>query len=202
MALSGGSSQASTSVKITGKLPGPGNTAGNTIPETSRTVAGGGTCTLDFGVGRGRACLHAAGQFQIAAGGTLTLDLYAGGVTADDLTDVFNGSAPFRLVKLLAVDIAGDGDDASSAVRVGGASSNEWVGYFETAGDSLDIYPDGMAFAVAKPAGVAVGSATKNLAIENRSTTAARIVQVSAAGSRYQSGEWTGLWGFMTYDVG
>lgn len=199
MALSGGSLQISTTAKVTGRLSGPGNTAGNTIPPTTRTVSGGGTGETSFGTGSGGGDLFAVGEFVVAASTVFTLDLYAGGVTDNDLVDVFGGSAPFRRLMGLVVEITDDGEDTTSGVRIGGASANEWVGYFEAAGDSLDIFPDGPPFAVGAPAGKDVGSSTKNLAIENLSTTASRIVRVTAGGSRHAAGEWVGFWGFLTY---
>jgi hypothetical protein len=199
MALSGGSLVISTTARAVGRLPGAGNTAANTIAAVTRTVSGGATGTTNFGAGSGYGDLICACEFSIAAGATLTLDLYTGAITASDLTDVFGDAAPFRKLRGLCVEVVDEGADATSGVRVGGASSNEWVGFFETAGDSLDIFPDGPPFAVGSPAGKAVGSTTKNLAIENLSTSAARVVRVTAGGSRFQSGELMGFFGILTY---
>lgn len=197
MPLVGGSLTISTSVKAIGKLAGAGNTAGNTIPPTSRTVSGGASGELSFGTGTGGANLVCAGEFILAASASLEIDLYSGGTTASDLTDVFTGAAPFRLVKGLSVEIVSGG--TASGVRVGGATANEWIGFFEAAGDSLDIFPSGPPFAVGSPAGKAVGATTKKLRIENLSTTASVQVRVTAAGSSWSVGEWTGFWGFLTY---
>lgn len=199
MALSGGSLSVSTTVKAVGRLPGPGNTAANSIPDVTRTVSGGTSGELSFGAGSGKGNLVCMGEFSIAASGTLTLDLYAGGATSSDLTDLYGDAAPFRLVKELVVEIIDEGTDTTSGVRVGGAASQAWVGFFADSSDKLDIFPDGPPYAVGSPAGKAVGSTTNNFKIENLSTTSARVVRVSAGGSRVQAGEWMGFFGLLTY---
>jgi hypothetical protein len=60
----------------------------------------------------------------------------------------------------------------TSGVIVGAAASNEWVGFFGASGDTLTIYPSGPPFAVGSPAGVAVGTTTKNLKIANAGAAA------------------------------
>ena len=196
MSLAGGSLTVSTSVKAVGKLAGSGNTAANTIPTVSRSITGGTSEVISFGSGSGNGDLVCCGEYSIDESSSITIDLYSGGTTTSDLTDVFGGAAPFRIIRSLVVEITSGGD--ASGVRIGGAASNEWTGYFASAGDQVDIFPSGVPFAVSSPAGKTVGSTTKNLKIANLSTAAAVVVRVTAGGSRYQAGEWMGFWGFMT----
>lgn len=197
MGLVGGSLTISTAVKAVGKLAAQGNTAANSIPDVSRSVSGGTAQTCSFGTGSGAVNIVCSAEYILSASGTLTIDLYSGGVTSSDLPDLFNGAAPFRLVKGLSVEIVDGGD--TSGVRVGGAASNEWVGFFAAAGDKYLIFPGGPSFLGGSPAGVAVTSTTKNLLIENLSTSASVTVRVTAGGTSVVSGQWTGFWSFLTY---
>jgi len=199
MALGGGSMALGTTTRLVGKFNGPGP-AGTTLASVSRILSGGGTAATDFGSGSGYGDLFCVGEFSIAAGGSLTLDLYAGGVVAGtDLTDVYGGSAPFRIVRALVVEIADEGTDATAGVRVGGAASNPAALWFVDTSDKHDIFPDGPPYVGGSPVGKTVSSTVRNFKIENLSTSVARIVRVTAAGSRYQAGEWMGFWGFMTH---
>jgi hypothetical protein len=69
-------------------------------------------------------------------------------------------------------------------VRIGGAASNEWVGFFAAAGDKALIFPGGPPFLAGSPAGVAVGTSTKNLLIENLGAVSVTVgIQVAGTSS-------------------
>jgi hypothetical protein len=129
----------------------------------------------------------------IAASSSATWDLYTG----TDLTDLNDGTAAFRTIRFAAVAIL-QCEDATSGVRVGGASSNEWVGFFAASGDKQDIFLDGPPWQAGSPAGKAVTSTTKNLKVENLSTTKEVIVLVVLGGSIQVSGGLMGVLG-LTY---
>jgi hypothetical protein len=185
--VNGGTMQVSVSVKLTGSMAAPGNTPTNTTPDTTKTVTGGSTQTLSYGTGEGEGDTFAGAEFAIAPSTSLTIDLYAGETSDEDLPDVFKHPAPFRVLRSLVVVIAtGTGD--ASGVRCGGAASNEFVGWFDAAGDKQKIFPGGPAFAHGSPAGVAVTTTARNFLIENLSADVFVRVKVYAGGAKITSG--------------
>lgn len=185
MGMSGGQLVASTGVRIKALYPPQGlNVAGQADDlRYRRTVAG--VADLPFGVDSGLVDTVVCQSRSLTAGATATYDLYTG----TDLQQP-DGAAAFRLVKYLAVFIEDGGD--TSGVRIGGASSNEWVGFFAAAGDKHDIFPGGPPYQAGSPDGVAVGSSTKNLKIENRGAVEV-IVTVVVGGNVLTAGMWTGI---------
>ena len=196
MGLINGSLTVATTVSVTGRLAPPGTAINNPLPARSVNSTGGASQSLSFGTTSGRADVFCDGQYLLAAGASLTLNLYDGGATDSDLLTVFKTAANLRVLKSLVVSIVDGGDTAG--VTIGAASSNEFVGYFGAAGDTLTIYPDGPSYAVGSPAGKAVGSSTKNVKILNNGAVEV-TVQVFAAGATVATGYWTGFWGFLTY---
>lgn len=147
--------------------------------------------TLEFGTGSGRFDRSPVSDRAIPAGSSVTYDLYTG----TDLPGLQDEAAPFRTVKYLKISIVSGGD--TSGVRVGGAASNEWVGFFVAAGDKQDIFPGGPPYLAGSPAGKAVGSSTKNLKIENLGVVEV-VVRIVLAGSIVSVGEWMGF-SLLTY---
>ena len=138
--------------------------------------------TLEHGTGPGTIDHATVSDRAIPAGSSVTWDLYTG----TDLKGPAGETCAFRLVRQVKISVV---DGGESGVRVGGAASDEWVGYFEAAGDSLDIWAGGPPFWVGDPEdGVAVTSGAKNLKVENLSTTEQVIVRVLVAGSVFNSG--------------
>ena len=91
-------------------------------------------------------------------------------------------------------------EGGASGVRVGGASSNEWPGWFVAAGDKQDVYAGGPPFWQGDPQdGKAVTSAAKNLKIENLSASAECIVRIVVTGSAFTGGMAGGLLLALTY---
>lgn len=129
----------------------------------------------------------------ISAGSSVTYDLYTG----TDLLDLNSGTAAFRLIRYIGVFIESGGD--SSGVRVGGASSNEWIGFFVAAGDKQDIFPDALPWQASSRVGKSVGSSTKNFKIENLGAVAV-TVRIAIGGTIQVAGGFTGLFGgLLTY---
>jgi hypothetical protein len=185
--VTGGSLQVSLGVRMTGKDRAPGNTPTSTIPDSEKTVAGGGSQVLAYGSGSNRADTFAASEFAIPPLTALTLDLYAGGVGDEDLQTVLGQSAPFRILRSLVVVLAaGTGDE--SGVRCGGAPSDEFQAWFVRAGDKFDIFPGGPPFVQGSPAGKSVTATARNFRIENLSESVFARVRVYAAGGKIVSG--------------
>ncbi len=124
---------------------------------------------LTFGTGTGQVNLITCSDRTLAAGASGTYDLFTG----TDLKDLIGETCAFRKVKYLKVSIVSGGD--ASGVRIGGAATNEWVGFFAAAGDKKLIFAGGPAEEAGSPAGVAVGTSTKNLLIENLSAVSVTV---------------------------
>ncbi len=129
----------------------------------------------------------------IAAGSSLTLDLF-GGV---DLLDRFRRGANIRSVKDVLIRIESGGD--TNGVRIGGAGSNAWLANFGTTADTWDIFPSGPPFQAGLPTGIAVTATSKNLLLTNRSGTTAVTVSIRIAGSAAVTGNVTGIPGMPLY---
>lgn len=198
MGFSAGTTSISTTVRLTGAVPAPGNAPANTLSDPSTTVTATATQDLTYGTGEGETHVQCAGEFIIAAGASLTLNLYDGGTTTADLVRLVTGAAAaLRRVRSLTFAVVSGG--SSSGVSVGGAASNEFIGFFGAAGDTVTIFPDGPALPLGSPAGVTVTSSAKNVKLENLSSTAAVVVRVTASGGEVESGYATGLVGMPTY---
>lgn len=170
--MTGGRGQVSVSMRFAGQLL-PANAAA-----AATAVANDGLVqTLVYGTGSGQVDILV---YQIlpslSAGASATYDLYTG----TDLKDIFGDTAPFRKVKAIAVWVDSGGD--ASGVRVGGAASNVWAGFFADTSDKALIFPSGVPYLGGSPAGVAVGSSTKNLKVENAGAVAA-VVGIWIAGT-------------------
>lgn len=176
MALTDCSFAVSLTVKATGTIAAQGNAVSNAVTDPTTGASGGSTQSLSYGTTSGKADIVAVAEVDIAGAASATYDLYTG----TDIKDLFGGTAAFRKIKSLVVQIMSGGD--TSGVIVGAAASNEWVGFFGASGDTLTIYPSGPPFVVGSPAGVAVGSSTKNLKIANAGAASARI-RISIAGT-------------------
>lgn len=171
MALTDASLSLNVSVLATARVAAQGNAPTNVIASPFAKISRAFTQALSYGTTSGKADIVAATNVQINATSNATYDLYTG----TDIKELLSGaSAPFRKVKSVAVAITAGGD--TSGVRIGGAASDEWVGFFVAAGDKLDIFPDGPPFLVGSPAGKAVGTTTKNLKIENLGAAAVSLL--------------------------
>lgn len=176
MALNNGSMTVSVTTKCSGSIASQGNAPANAVSPPAVSPSSGRTQALAYGTGSGQADIYVCAEVQINATSSATYDLYTG----TDLRDLFGGAAPFRKIKSLVVEVRSGGDTAG--VAVGGASSNEWAGFFAAAGDKLKIFPSGIPFAVGSPAGVAVGASTCNLKIENLGAVAV-VLRICAGGT-------------------
>jgi hypothetical protein len=192
VAMTGGTLRAGTSVLAKGTYPPPGDALGDLRDARVSQTASVEVTPLEFGTGAGKIDHLSVSDHALAAGASLTFDLYAG----TDLLDLVGFDAAFRNVKFVQVSILSGGD--ASGVRVGGAAADEWVGYFAAAGDRRDIFPGGPPFVDGSPAGVAVTSSAKNLKVENLGAAAATL-RVVVAGSASLSGSPMGLLLALTY---
>jgi hypothetical protein len=176
VAMSDGFLRSSVACRVQGTFP-PQGVAGDLANHVVRQSANDTITTLSYGTGSGQADLLVCQDKTINATTAATYDLYTG----TDLLDIDGQIAAHRKVKYLKVSVA-DGGDAAG-VRVGGAASDEWAGYFAAAGDKALIFPGGPPFVVGSPAGVAVGTTTKNLLVENLSAVAVTVRIVIAGTS-------------------
>lgn len=181
MAMTNGSLQTSQSVQLSGTFPPQGVVASvNPLRNTVIPQAVSAEMQLTYGAGSGKVDLICCQDRDLTAAGgltpSLTLDLYAG----TDLKDLDGLAAAFRVVRFVGVYVVTGGDAAG--VRVGGAASDAWPAFFAAANDKELIFPGGVPSEHGSPAGVAVGSATKNLLVENLGA-AAVTVRVVVAGS-------------------
>jgi hypothetical protein len=192
MPFSAGKTVVSTTVAVTATVPAPGNAPAHALRERTATPAGAATQTLGFGVGSGLADVFCDGEYQLAAGGALTLNLFDGGVTTSDLTTSFGAAANLRRVKNVTVLLASGGD--SSGVTVGGAASNAFTGFWAS---TFTIFPGGPMPPFGSPAGATVSSSQKNVKLLNNSSSATAVVQVFVTGAGTTAGEpdgWLWLW--------
>lgn len=191
MGFSAGSMQLVGSGKVTGVTPAQGSPAPNAAidPKASATCPGG--IALNFGVGTGSANIFCAFTLPLAAGASSTMDLYTG----TDVKDLFGQPAPFRILRGIEIAIVSGGD--SSGVRIGGASSNEFRGWFVSAGDQQDIFPDATPYFASSLVGKALTTSTKNLKVANLGAVEVTL-RILLAGSAYAAGEWSGffLWNY------
>lgn len=190
MAMTGGQLRASTGIQVNGVYPAPGT--GTALRNVRVRQATSKQFTLTFGTGDNEADRLVCQDVAIAAGSSATWDLYTG----TDLKDINDQTAAFRIIRYVALQVVDGGDD--SGVRVGGAASNEWVGFFAASGDKADIFPDGPIWQMGSPDGVAVGSSTANLKVENLGAVEV-TVRVVVGGTTLTAGQWTGFFGMLTY---
>lgn len=160
MAMTDGRVTASTKLSVTGRYPPQG--VSSSLAE-SRISQGASVDieSLAFGTASGQVDLISCSDRTIAATTTATYDLYTG----TDLKDLSGLTCAFRKVKMVQVSIVDGG--TATGVRIGGAAANAWVAFFADATDKSLIFPSGPPFLQGSPAGVAVGSSTKNLLVEN-----------------------------------
>lgn len=190
MGFSAGSMQLVGSGKVTGTTPSQGTAATDRPTDPTASATAAAAMTLRFGIGSGQANVFCAYTVTLQAGATATYDLYTG----TDIKDLFGQTAAFRILRGLEVSIADGGD--TSGVRIGGAASDEFVGWFATAGDAQDIYPSGPAYLAGSPAGKVVSSTVKNLKVANNSAVAVTI-RILLAGSSFATGQVMGLFPLM-----
>lgn len=160
MAMTDANVRASASCNLTGVYAPQGvsgdlNNLKLTQPVSTQIQA------LTYGTASGQVDLVTCSLRTLLATASATYDLYTG----TDLKDLAGLTCAFRKVKFIQISIDSGGD--ASGVRIGGAASDEWVGFFSAAGDKYKIFPSGPPFLGGSPAGVAVGAATKNLLVEN-----------------------------------
>jgi hypothetical protein len=127
----------------------------------------------------------ASGQFDrlyrashtLAAGASVTLNLYDG-----SLSDVLGQTAPFRELRSVMVWVASGGDAAGVDVGSDGVVADPLPLPLKGTNPRVTVFPDGPPALLGSPAGVAVGTSTKNLKITNSGAVEA-VVGVVLAGS-------------------
>lgn len=181
------------SAALSGTIPAAGNAAANSQRDPAALVQVASAQTLRFGPSTGAFNVPCGGEFVLAAGASLTLNLYDGGATADDLTTVFGAAANLRAVRHVAVGVVNGGD--SAGVTVGGAASNPWTGFWT---GTFDVFPDGPAASFGSPGGKVVTSTAKNLKLTNNGAVSVTVA-VAVAGVDVTPGTWSGFFGLITY---
>lgn len=178
MALTDCSLALTVNLLATARVAAQGNAPTNVITAPFARINRADTQSLAYGTASGKADIIAATNVEIGATSSATYDLYTG----SDIKELLSGAtAPFRKIKAVGIAITAGGD--TSGVRIGGAASDEWVGFFVAAGDKMDIFPSGPPFVVGSPAGKTVGNTTKNLKIENLGAAAVSLLIVIAGTS-------------------
>lgn len=189
MGMTTGSLLAETSYRVAGTFapPGqPGFLTNAVIKQSSSQQA-----NFEFGTTLSQVDTIVFQDRVLAPGASATYDIYTG----TDLLDINSETAPYRTLRYFSVFIVSGGD--TSGVRVGGASSNEFQGWFGNAGDQQDVFPSGPPLQQGDPTGKTVGSSNKNIKIANLG--AANVtVRIALGGTVQVSGGLMGILG-LTY---
>jgi hypothetical protein len=180
--MTGGSVKSSSSVRLVATMSATGAKAARTTQTQQVVLYGTGTARGDVFVSRSR---------TLAAGASETLDLFTG----TTLLDPFDADAPFRVIRYVEVAITAGGD--ASGVRVGGAASDAWAGFFAHTSDMHLLFPTGPSYRGGSAAGVAVSSGAKNLKIENLGAVEVTY-DIVLAGDNSTAGDAMGVLG-LTY---
>jgi hypothetical protein len=189
MGMTTGTLVVETSFRATGTFAPPGQAG--TLSSSVVKQANNQQSNYAFGTGSSQVDTVVYQDRVFANGASATYDLYTG----TDLLDINSGTAAFRTIRDVGIYVASGGD--TSGVRIGGAASNEWVGFFAAAGDKHLIFPSGPAYRAGSPAGAVVTSSTKNLLIENLGAVAV-TVRIVIGGTVQVSGGLMGILG-LTY---
>jgi hypothetical protein len=187
MGFSAGSMTLAGSGKVTGTVPSQGTAAANRSSDARLTGTAVAALSLRFGIGTGCANLFCSYTATLAAGASATYDLYTG----TDIKDLGGQAAPFRILRGLEIAIVDGGSD-TAGLRIGGAASNEFLGWFVNAGDQQDIFPDSSPYFGSSRVGKSVTSTTCNLKVENTASVAVTI-RILLAGSSFVAGQVMGL---------
>lgn len=185
-----------TSVRLSSRLEAAGNSPINSLPEPSASANISTSGAYVFGVSESQINRPCVGQYIIAAGASLTLNFYDGGVTSSDLTTPYGEAARLLLARFVYVSLVDGGDD--SGVTIGNAASNAFVGGFGASTHTKTIYPGGAPYMDVSPVGFTVSSTQKNLKILNNGAEPV-VVNVVVTGSNITTGMATGLMGPPTY---
>ena len=180
--MTNGQVQASAGVQLSGVYP-PQGVIASTNPLKNFTIlqSFAASLNLTYGTGSGKVNLIVCSDHTLTAAGgltpTATYDLYTG----TDLPDLDGLTAAFRIVRYVAVHVVTGGD--TLGMQVGGAASDTWGSYFVNVNDKALVFPNGVPYQGGSPAGVAVGTTTKNFLIENLGAVAVtfRIVVAGSA---------------------
>lgn len=170
---------ASSAVAVSATYP-PQGVASTLANARISQIANVTVTSMTFGTASGLVDLiTCSDRTYTAAGGatpSVTYDLFTG----TDLKDLDGQTCAFRKVKFIQVSIVSGGDAAG--IRIGGAAADAWTAFFSAITHKALIFPSGPAYVGGSPAGVAVGTLTKNLFIENLSAVAV-TVRILIAGS-------------------
>lgn len=175
MAMTDCTVKAGVSASARGVFPPQGVTGSNN--NTVITQDGNTQITsLTYGTTSGKVDLITVSDRTINAASSATYDLYTG----TDLKDLDGLTCAFRKVKYIEVMIVSGGD--TSGVVVGNAAADAWASFFGAATHTHTIFPSGPPYLGGSPAGVAVGTTTKNLKVANAGAVAV-TVRVFIAGT-------------------
>ena len=192
MGMIGGVVRTSDGLNVKAEYPFQGVSTDDEDLKTIRlTQPDAAEMLLRYGTGTSCADRLTLSSRAIPALSSVTYDLYTG----TDLLDMAGLTCAFRRIRLVYVRVVSGGD--TSGVRIGGASSNEFIGYFVAAGDKADIFPGGPTYKGGSPVGKTCSSTVKNLKIENLGAVEV-VVRVCVAGTCRVRGVAVGTLG-LTY---
>lgn len=154
-------------------------------------LADGATQSLGYGTGSATVTLVVARTAGLGSGASETLNLFDG-----SLLDVFDKAANFRTLRGVALWVESGG--STSGLTIGAASSNAHPLFFGATTHTATVYPDGPAFTMGSPAGVAVTSTSCNVKLLNNASVQTRYSLVFI-GSESVSGVPIGLALALTY---
>ena len=186
--MTGGSWKSQTALTLTGQL----QVANAPLP-LAQSLAPNAIQSLPYGTGVGTASIVVSQTYLLAAGSSVTLNLYDG-----SLLDVTNAAAAMRLLRAYAIWISAGGD--SAGVTIGNAGSNPHPLFFGATTSTKTIYPssegDGSGNSVG--AGVVVSATACNVKLQNNGAVPVTL-SVNFAGTQAVSGVPMGLSLLFTY---
>ena len=159
--LTAGTIQVSAQAKISGAKIAPQGTATSvTLTAPSVDAIGNGQAMFTFGTGAGQCDILCAADYDLAAGASVEIDLFANG-----LPNVYGGTADFRKLKVAFVGVQGGGDAAG--VTIGGSAANPHPLFFGAATSTWTIEPNQSPFSGSRSAGIAVDATHRMAKLTN-----------------------------------
>jgi hypothetical protein len=157
------------------KIAPQGTASPTTLSNPTADAVGTGQGDLAFGTATGQGDILCAGDYTLAGGANVVIDLFANG-----LPNLLGGTANFAKLKGTFFTVLSGGD--SAGVAIGGAASNATAMFFGNQNDVWTIYPSGPPFPGGSDDGVVIDATHRNIKILNAGAVNA-TVRVLLAGS-------------------
>lgn len=147
-----------------------GTAASSSLSDPVASATGTGEFTSTFGNSTVMQCdILCGAQYDIAASGTVTIDLYANG-----LPNIFGGTANFLHLRALFIGIASGGD--ATGIVIGNAGTNPNPLFFGSTSGTWKITATGMPLQGSDQTGTVVSSTSRNLLITNAGAVTASVL--------------------------